>query len=194
MCIAYCEAQDNPLEIDLDDPSALSDLKAPARRILENYVKKMGDNDPYMPCVIPPKPALHGDCPLWTIQEINTIRNVYGYLGPDEGVYQNYEISLFDSVDDQGVISSIRAYAAIISVRYDDISLITGWRIHLSAVLNAIPDSAYENYTYEGHFSHNVDLSPDDRDYNIRREVSLTESEYDVCRQQLADAPNAIEY
>ncbi len=66
LCVAFCEAQDHATlsepvtEQELDALSA----SAPAGRILTNYIKKMNESDPPMPCIRVQEP-----CPCWTEQE-----------------------------------------------------------------------------------------------------------------------------
>lgn len=65
LCQAFCEAQD--CQPDLSAPDPFADCRPSAPKLLENYRKKMGPDDPDMPCV---KQAPTVSCPCFSQAEM----------------------------------------------------------------------------------------------------------------------------
>lgn len=70
LCVAFCEAQD--CEVDFDpvtgelvfDPSCTTS----SPKVLDNYTRRMGPDDPFMPCV-----NIDNGCPCWTEDELDQV-------------------------------------------------------------------------------------------------------------------------
>ncbi len=156
LCVAFCEAQDLPT--DLSDPEALANLEPSSIKILENYDKKRGENDPRMPCVV-----YESTCPLWTLEELQMIGN-----HPLNNTFLWNDL-IIDDGERWGIIDFQYGYDAI------------GTYIAVTAgVLDTYAyDSKQGSY---GYITQNNDLSDD-----ISRVMYLDDEAFAICEQQIRD-------
>ncbi len=68
LCVAFCEAQRCEPDLSLSDP--FQSCRPSAQRLLDQYNRRKGAEDPAMPCVQQAEP-----CPCWSTQEIAGLRH-----------------------------------------------------------------------------------------------------------------------
>lgn len=160
LCVAFCEAQDVTsiaAPLTEDELNAIM-ADAPSGIILENYNKKKTESDPGMPCIMAEAP-----CPCWSNEELIEIDGQqpsglpYGFFSCDQSSSETSELIAMREFDNGG--TKLQQAVATMSNQQGD----------------SVYKCGYMNQQY----------IPPVRRILATDEGTLTQTQYDTCRQEL---------
>lgn len=177
MCVAYCEAQD------LADPSepitpaefeALPEAKGPNGKILRNYLKKMKDTDPHMPCIKVEEP-----CPCFDDADLQSLDG-YSASGLPASTFQCVEGDYSDAFNyntyEYTYIQEYNYYSYPYTNQFNNYAIVA--------------DLDYNYYSYDVKYCAFQEYDGANGTYNytyLDESGGLTDEQFNACRQKLRD-------